>query len=315
MKCPLNLFSGHPKQPKLPLIRLRIIHPPSFETFSVQRFGHSYVSKVANTKDILHFMKKKVERPKPTEIDGEMLKNILKQEGFDKQRVEDLVKQYFEQTDTNKRLLVLSEIGVSSAVQQFVDKEENKAILALVEHQVQKTQRHLRESRVDQAELDDEIEKFREERRQNSELEATDSRAALQNRVPRRNSNEIDELFEDETVAISPPRGRGRGRARGRGSRGGRGGRGSSAANESVSSSRSTTRAVPKKTLDESASSKRKTRQTNVSSFFNSTAASSRSDVVDLSDSEDEDIVPVTKKRKTATQSKSRRGVLFDFSD
>ncbi|GIY60226.1 double-strand break repair protein MRE11 [Caerostris extrusa] len=84
--------TGHPKQPKQPLIRLRVFCPPDFETFSVQRFGHAYVSKVANIKDIIHFSRKKSEKVKPTEIDAEKLKTILKQEGFDKQRVEDLVK-------------------------------------------------------------------------------------------------------------------------------------------------------------------------------------------------------------------------------
>ncbi|GFY46545.1 double-strand break repair protein MRE11 [Trichonephila inaurata madagascariensis] len=183
--------TGHPKQPKKPLIRLRVFCPPNFETFSVQRFGQSYVSKVANPKDIIHFSRRKSEKMKPTEIDAEMLKTILKQEGFDKQRVEDLVKKYFEQTDDTKRLLVLSEIGVSTAVQEYVDKDVKEAISTLVDEQVKKTQNHLKQSSVDHSAIDDELQKFREERRKNVQGEVDDVRSILQSKVSDDSTEEL----------------------------------------------------------------------------------------------------------------------------
>lgn len=249
-----------------------------------------------------------------------MLKSILNQQGFDKQRVEELAKEYFEQADDSKRLFVLSEAGVGGAVQEYVDKEVKEAISALVDYQVMKTQKHLLESSIDQESVDEEIAKFRDERRKNSEQEATEFKPAMQeqkSRSSRRTSIDInDDFFEEETIAISPTKGRGRGRGRGRGSRGGRGGKGSSTANESTSSSRNTTRAVPKRTLNDTSTSRRKSpRKADMTSFFSS-AASSRSDVIDLSDDEDEEeVLPVSKRRKTAKANqsgRSRRGVLFD---
>ncbi|GIY41534.1 hypothetical protein CDAR_553441 [Caerostris darwini] len=304
--------TGHPKQPKQPLIRLRVFCPPDFETFSVQRFGQAYVSKVANIKDILHFSRKKSEKVKPTEIDAEKLKTILKQEGFDKQRVEDLVKKYFEATDDNKRLLVLSEVGVSRAVQEYVDKDVKEAISALVDHQIKKIQNRLKQTPIDHAAIDEELENVRDERKKNSQDEVAEFQSIVQNKSGtshRRNSSDsADDMFENESFMGTIPKTRGRGR--GRGSRGGRGGRGSSKANESTTStsSRSSTRAVAKKSLSNtSTASKRKERQTDLNSFFNNTAAVN--DVIELSDEEE---IPSSKRRKVANQTRSRRGVLFD---
>ncbi|CAL1298731.1 unnamed protein product [Larinioides sclopetarius] len=310
--------TGHPKQPKQPLIRLRVFCPSNFETFSVQRFGHSYVSKVANIKDIILFSRKKSEKAKPTEIDAEALKNILKQEGFDKQRVEDLVKKYFEATDDTKRLLVLSEIGVSSAVQEYVDKDVKEAISALVDHQVKKTQNHLKQTTFDHSAIDDELKKFRDERRRNSQVELSDFQSIMQSKsqtTRRQNSSDSENDVFEEAVETSAPKTRGRGR--GRGSRGGRGSRSSCRADDSTSSitssSRTQTRAVPKRNLSNaSTASKRKTRQTDLSSFFNNTVGSN--DVVTLSDDDVEEI-PSSKRRKVANQTRSRRGVMFDDSD
>lgn len=299
--------TGHPKQPKQPLVRLRVFCPPNFETFSVQRFGHSYVSKVANTKDIIHFSRKKSEKMKPTEIDSEMLKTILKEEGFDKQRVEDLVKKYFEQTDDTKRLLVLSEIGVSSAVQEYVDKDVKEAISTLVNEQVKITQIHLKESTLDHSAIDEELKKFRENRRKNIQVEVENVRSILQNRSQtsrRRNlSDSADEMLDEETVPIVASKTRGRGRGRGRG------GRSNFKANESSSSTsgRASTRAVPKKNLNNT--SKRKGRQTDLNSFFNNTIDNN---VIELSD---DDEIPSSKRRKLANQTRSKRGVIFDLSD
>ncbi|GFV89364.1 double-strand break repair protein MRE11 [Trichonephila clavipes] len=323
--------TGHPKQPQKPLIRLRVFCPPNFETFSVQRFGQSYVSRVANPKDIIHFSRRKSEKMKPTEIDAEMLKTILKQEGFDKQRVEDLVKKYFEQTDDTKRLLVLSEIGVSTAVQEYVDKDVKEAISTLVDEQVKKTQNHLKLSSVDHSAIDEELQKFREERRKNVQGEVDDVRSILQSKsqtTRQRNlSDSGDEMLDEETVPMAVSKTRGRGR--GRGSRGGgRGGRSNSKTEESTSSTngrgarsnsrtnestsgRASTRAVPKKNLNNTScnTSKRKGRQTDLSSFFNSTVDD---DIIELSD---EDEIPSSKRRKLANQTRSKRGVVFDLSD
>ncbi|GIY60228.1 hypothetical protein CEXT_562451 [Caerostris extrusa] len=162
------------------------------------------------------------------------------------------------------------------AVQEYVDKDVKEAISALVDYQIKDIQNHLKQTPIDHAAIDEELEKVRDERKKNS---------------------------QDEDYSKT------RGRGRGRGSRGGRAGRGSSKANESTTStsSRSSTRAVAKKNLSNtSTASKRKDRQTDLSSFFNNTTVN---DVIELSDEEE---IPSSKRRKVANQTKSKRGVLFD---
>lgn len=302
-------------------MRLRIFYPQIFEPFSVHRFGHRFVSKIANNKDIILFSRKKLEKTKAVGIDHEVLATILRQEGIEKKRVEDLVKKYFEQTDEDKRLLVLSEIGVSSAVQEYVDKEVKEAMRILVDHQMGKTKKYLKENVRNITDIDKELSKFREERKKNSQNETTEFQVVLKTtHVSNRSTNNEsdDELFEDETVEITTSK---RGRGRGRGSRGTRGGRGNSstARNTSTVSKRATSRTA-KNDVEETGSKRTRTnaprnasKQTNLSSYFQSGANGND----DIDDDSDEDLQP--KRRKTTTKantSRSRgRGIMFEFSD
>lgn len=303
--------SGDPKQPKQPLVRLRIFYPHTFDPFSVHRFGHSYVSKVANNKDILLFSRKKTERLKGVGIDDEMLANILKQDGVERRRVEDLVKKYFEQTDENMRLLVISEVGVSSAVQEYVDKDVKEAISTIVNHQLNKTQNHLKGNVTEAENINDQLVKFREERKRNSKNETTEFQVIMKTtHISKKNSNNSDDnLFDDEMGTIPNTK-----RGRGRGARGGRGST-SNRANSSAASKRTTSRAA--KNDDEENSTKRRrvnnptrsSRQTEVSSFFQSST---------LDDTSDNDLEGQRKSRKKTSaknNTSSRRGVNFDFSD
>lgn len=301
-------------------MRLRIFYPQIFEPFSVHRFGHRFVSKIANNKDIILFSRKKLEKTKAVGIDHEVLATILRQEGIERKRVEDLVKKYFEQTDEDKRLLVLSEIGVSSAVQEYVDKEVKEAMRILVNHQMVKTKNYLKENVRSISDIDKQLAKFREERKKNSQNETTEFQVVLKTtHVSNRSTNNEsdDELFEDETVEINTSK---RGRGRGRGSRGTRGARGNSsnARNTSAASKRGTSRAA-KNDVEETGSKRTRasaprnaSKQTNLSSYFQSGA-----DGNDIDDDSDEDLQP--KRRKTtakANTSRTRgRGIMFDFSD
>lgn len=261
---------------------------------------------------------------KGTGIDNEMLSTILKQEGFERKRVEDLVKKYFEQTDENKRLLVLSEIGVSSAVQEYVDKEVKEAITALVNHQIKKTRDHLKSNVQQVDDIDDELVKFREVRKRNSQNETTEFQVVMQNtHNTTRNSNRSDDdIFDDEVEERPQPK-----RGRGRGSRGARGGRGntSSARQNTSTASKRTVRAIRNDDDDDDdyTTKRRKTnntsrsssRQTDLNTFFRNN--NPIADDVEISDGDDLDVQP--KRRRTAAapskSTRSRKGVVFDFSD
>ncbi|MPC86126.1 Double-strand break repair protein MRE11A [Portunus trituberculatus] len=52
--------SGHPRQPTLPLIRVRVHYSDEAEIFNVSRFGFKFDGLVANTEDLVSFVREKV---------------------------------------------------------------------------------------------------------------------------------------------------------------------------------------------------------------------------------------------------------------
>ncbi|XP_072044280.1 double-strand break repair protein MRE11-like isoform X2 [Amphiura filiformis] len=131
--------SGNAKQPKLPLIRLRVDCSGEFDidTFSPHRFGQKFVDRVANPKDIILFQRNKAQT-KGKESTGEMANSF---------RPEDLVLKYL--AEEKNKLSLLSGKDLVDAVQEFVDKEEKDAIRTVVNHQLEGAQQ--REMRKRQA--------------------------------------------------------------------------------------------------------------------------------------------------------------------
>ncbi|NWY46426.1 MRE11 protein, partial [Sylvia atricapilla] len=70
---------------------------------------------------------------------------------------------------------------MGEAVQEFVDKEEKDAIEELVKFQLKKTQGFLKERRTDAEEekIDEEVRKFRESRKKNTEEEDEEFREVI----------------------------------------------------------------------------------------------------------------------------------------
>ncbi|KAI7800967.1 putative double-strand break repair protein MRE11A [Triplophysa rosa] len=255
---------GNPLTPEKPLIRLRVDYSGGFEAFNTMRFCQKFVDRVANPKDILHFIRHREAKDNVKEegMDFEALLSRPASEVL-QLRVEDLVKEYFQTAEKNVQLSLLTEQGMGKAVQEFVDKEEKDAIEELINYQLEKTQRHLRERRVEATEekIDEEIRRFRESKKNTAEedeevKEAINRAKAHRDRGdPVRDddlnlSDDAAAMETDEEAAPAPPiRGRGRGsrgargqstskrgRARGAASQSGRGGRGQKSLSSPVKS-------------------------------------------------------------------------------
>ncbi|NWZ44384.1 MRE11 protein, partial [Brachypodius atriceps] len=82
---------------------------------------------------------------------------------------------------------------MGEAVQEFVDKEEKDAIEELVKFQLEKTQRFLKERRTDAEEekIDEEVRKFRESRKKNTEEEDKEVREAMIRARANRSEDEV----------------------------------------------------------------------------------------------------------------------------
>ncbi|XP_038617677.1 double-strand break repair protein MRE11 [Tachyglossus aculeatus] len=232
---------GNPQRPEKPLIRLRVDYSGGFEPFSVLRFSQKFVDRIANPKDIIHFFRHREQKEK-TDEDINFGKFIRKpaSEGMTL-RVEDLVKQYFQTAEKNVQLSLLTERGMGEAVQEFVDKEEKDAIEELVKYQLEKTQRFLKEHRIDAVEdkIDEEVRRFRETRRKNSAEEEDEVREAMNRARAHRSQFEdspsvfspddlmsielAEQMADDSDDSISAMSSKGRGRGRGSRARGARG--------------------------------------------------------------------------------------------
>ncbi|KAF3847720.1 hypothetical protein F7725_020748 [Dissostichus mawsoni] len=323
---------GCPLTPEKPLIRLRVDYSGGFEAFNTSRFSQKFVDRVANPKDVIHFLRRREQKENNKDEVNVDYGKLLKTTAVEGLRVEDLVKQYFEATEQNVQLSLLTEHGMGKAIQEFVDKDEKDAIEELITYQLEKTQRHLQARGVTtEQDIDLEIQRFRDSKKNTTEEENEIKEAINRAKAHRleRGEKPVDmsvdlalESDEDAAPLAPPTRGTGRG-ARGRGSRGrGRG----AAASEPKPAGRA--RAQKSSAATQSRSI--------MQAFQSPSQRSSRpganksyADEVTIEDS-DEDI-PVMKttrppprpasssssftKLSSQSQSQSTKGVAFDDSD
>lgn len=101
------MLTGHEKQPKLPLIRLRIEVTNECQMFNSIRFGDRFASTIANKQDIILF-KRHIKKKEAIKLEKDVLNEI-----YDKadakgtiSKVEDVVAEYF--NNTNQQLNILS---------------------------------------------------------------------------------------------------------------------------------------------------------------------------------------------------------------
>ncbi|XP_059370843.1 double-strand break repair protein MRE11 [Carassius carassius] len=327
---------GNSLTPEKPLIRLRVDYSGGFEVFNTMRFSQKFVDQVANPKDILHFIRHREPKDNVKE-EGMDFAAILSRPTSEvlQLRVEDLVKEYFQKAEKNVQLSLLTEQGMGKAVQEFVDKEEKDAIEELIKYQLEKTQRFLRERRVEATEekIDEEIRQFRDSKRNTAEEDEEVQEAIIRAKAHRDCSDSVrdDDLnLPDETADIavesdeeytSAPtiRGRGRGsrgssrRGRGRGSasKSGRDGHGQKGSLSSALTSKSI--------MDVFQGSSQRTSRGNTPKTY--------ADEITIEDSDSDENVAFLKcskpkqkptslsANKRVSQSQSFKGVCFDDED
>lgn len=218
--------SGNRGQPDKPLVRLRIDYTGGFEPFSGYRFGQKFVDKVANPKDMIHFTRRKITKVKTDEKDPVI--GDVKVDNLDTSRVEDMVKDIFNNADQNWQLKLLTEKGMGDAVQEYVDKEEKEAISELVKYQLEKTQTYLKQRNVSEDLIGEEVNRYKEERKKKKEDEAEVKEAIKRAQTKRpKDMDDEDEIgrnsdSEGNESDVPTTSSTTRGRGRGRGSRGGK---------------------------------------------------------------------------------------------
>ncbi|KAK7882578.1 hypothetical protein WMY93_028752 [Mugilogobius chulae] len=223
---------GCPMTPEKPLIRLRVDYSGGFEAFNTSRFSQKFVDRVANPKDVIHFLRRREQKEDIKDEINVDYNKLVKNTATEGLRVEDLVKKFFEAAEQKVQLSLLTEQGMRKSIQEFVDKDEKDAIEELISYQLEKTQRHLLARGVTtEQDIDAEIKVFRDSKKNTTEEENEIKEAMNRAKAHRLERGDDSDRLSDGDVAMDSDEGlssfpqptRGRGRGAGRGSRGGRG--------------------------------------------------------------------------------------------
>ncbi|XP_011187962.1 double-strand break repair protein MRE11 [Zeugodacus cucurbitae] len=151
-------ITGHPNQPQLPLIRLRIIFSNEEQMFNAIRFGQSYNEQVANPADMIHF-KKVIKRAKGehSDFDNEALRGALDNIQVDmgsEMKIENFIERYFQEIPAKRQLKVLTPKILSEMCNRIVEKGDITAAEGIIKHCKDSALEHLLETLP----ADDEVE-------------------------------------------------------------------------------------------------------------------------------------------------------------
>ncbi|CAN8002488.1 unnamed protein product [Ixodes hexagonus] len=232
--------SGDPRQPKAPLIRLRVEHGDEHETFSSHLLARMFMDRVANPRDIVLFTKRRTgHTSNGAGVDLEHLREITHEDALATSRVEDLVREYFETVEGSLQMTVLTDVGMQQAMNLFVEKDCTDSITEAVKMQEVRATDRLAAlgDALTEDKLEETLFRLKDQFADRAEAEAMEIRrrietgvASQRGRVPSAvgddSEDEIDEDMEEQTTARKK---RGRGGAAGRRGRGARGAASSSA--------------------------------------------------------------------------------------
>ncbi|KAF6198665.1 hypothetical protein GE061_008417 [Apolygus lucorum] len=129
-----KMLTGHPKQPKLPLIRLRLELEEKSHQFNTIRFGQQHFNDtVGNMSDIITFKQafaNRATRKDNVLIDAADLEDLL---DTSEMKAEALAPKFFEHEDNEKKKLkVLGMAGMCEAVTCFIEKDDKGALNAMI---------------------------------------------------------------------------------------------------------------------------------------------------------------------------------------
>ncbi|XP_044727470.1 double-strand break repair protein MRE11 [Chrysoperla carnea] len=203
-------LTGHPKQPTLPLVRIRVEYRNEDEMFNPIRVGLNYAEKVANPSDLIILRKAFT----TSSIKNDIKFSMKDMEKTIESRVESKVEEYFMETNEKRKMTVLSVNGMCQALRAYIDKNDNDAIELLVNHQIEKTLNLMKETDVEVAEIDNkltEVTKKRMEEQLEQELQEAENILNDPNRVRSYANTEEAAPVDSESDEEMPLKQRGRG--------------------------------------------------------------------------------------------------------
>ncbi|XP_016979179.2 double-strand break repair protein MRE11 isoform X1 [Drosophila rhopaloa] len=210
-------LTGHPRQPTLPLIRLRLLYTDESCMFNAIRFGQMFSTQVANVQDVVQFSKMiKRSKTETVSLDKEALRRAL--EADNATRVEELVDRYFDEAKSNKPLRLFHSKALAEMTYRLVERRDIDAAENIVKFYKEKAVDHLMESMPNEENIDDELLKFRTRHKHEDLLKMLDTQGVK----VKRDDKSTSVLGSEANASTATTTGRGRGRGRGAGTGRGR---------------------------------------------------------------------------------------------
>ncbi|XP_023160670.2 double-strand break repair protein MRE11 [Drosophila hydei] len=156
-----SLLTGHPKQPTIPLIRLRLRYTDETYMFNTIRFGQIFGTRVANVADVVKF-EKLIKRTKSDKvnIDKDAMQRVMEVDNT--ARVEELVDRYFEEVKDKNPLKLLHSKALAEVTYRMVERSDNNAADQIFKFYNEKAVEHLMDTMPSIENINDEIENFRQ---------------------------------------------------------------------------------------------------------------------------------------------------------
>ncbi|XP_014273962.1 double-strand break repair protein MRE11 [Halyomorpha halys] len=230
-------FTGHPDQPTLPLIRLRLEFTEEYEEFNTKRFSQSLSKYVANVDDAV-LLKRDTSNTKRKRKANEYfdLLDEMNDSAIQETSVEDITEKLLDESvGSKKSLSMLLTRALTIGVKNFIDKGDKQALEDLVHHRIAVIKGKLKEESVSEDKIKESISSTMEttmQSKQKIEDDAVellssshrsdrDTKTAIRGTITMNDDSDDDSSFgplASSSQIASPP-------AKGRGSRGGRGAR------------------------------------------------------------------------------------------
>ncbi|XP_078038066.1 double-strand break repair protein MRE11-like isoform X2 [Augochlora pura] len=197
-------LSGHPKQPLLPLIRLRIIHTKDEEVFDKLKLAQRYCEEVANPLKMVVFHKdRNPGKRSPSKLDGinDDLQNMADVFGYTEEEeewnktVQGELRRYFNSEENENLLTVLTVDGLNEALTQFINRNDSDAFSNMASNQMKKVVSHLETSKIAVERIKGEIKGFRKQIKEKVQEENIRTALFIDTSVTPANNDEVKDVY------------------------------------------------------------------------------------------------------------------------
>lgn len=154
--------NDNPKQPKRPLIRLRIMYQDEEHVFNALRFGQQYQERVANPLDMILFKKLKKPKCENKSFNGTGMNQNYNQDGLESiYRVEDLIDKRFEGADESNQLEIFPVKCLTELTRRLVDCDDKNAADCMIDWFIKSATDYLMEKNPAEEVLEEELSNYK----------------------------------------------------------------------------------------------------------------------------------------------------------